>query len=56
MSKKFEIQAQFGKSWVTVKTEPFHKDALEYITRASGTKYPFRIVRVVKTVVFEEKK
>lgn len=56
MSKHYQVQAQFGKSWITVKTEQFHKDALDYIAKAKSARYPFRIVRVVKTVIFEEKK
>ena len=56
LSKKFQVQCQFGKTWITVKSEKYHRNALDYIRKISGAKYPFRIVRVVKTVVFEEKK
>lgn len=56
MSKSFQVQAQFGKTWVIIKSEPFYKDALNYIRKASSSKYPYRIVRVVKTVVFSEEK
>ena len=56
LSKKFQVQVQFGKTWITIKNEQNYKDALDYVRNASGAKYPFRIVRVVKTVMFEEKK
>jgi len=56
MSKYYQIQAQFGKTWIIVKTMQLHSDALDYIRSSSERKYPLRIVRVVKTVVFEETK
>jgi len=56
LSKKFQIQAQFGKTWIIIKSEQYYKDALDYIRKSSGARYPYRIVRVVKTVMFEEKK
>jgi hypothetical protein len=56
MSKLYRIEVQFGKSWITVKTETRQVDALAYIKEHSGEKHPYRIVRVVKTIVFEETK
>lgn len=56
MTKSFQVQAQFGKTWVIIKSGPFYKDALNYIRKANSSTYPYRIVRVVKTVVFEESK
>ena len=56
LSKRFQVQAQFGKTWIIIKSEQNYKDALDYIRKSSGARYPFRIVRVVKTIMFEEKK
>jgi len=56
MSKSYQVQAQFGKTWVIIKSEPHYKDALDYIAKAKSAKYPFRVVRVVKTIVFSEEK
>lgn len=55
MSKQYQVQVQFGKTWVTVSTNTRQTDALHYIKENSGETYPMRIVRVVKTVVFEGK-
>ncbi len=56
LSKRFQVQARFGKTWIIIKSEQNYKDALDYVRKASGAKYPYRIVRVVKTVMFEEQK
>jgi hypothetical protein len=56
LSKKFQVQARFGKTWIIIKSEQNYKDALDYVRKASSVEYPYRIVRVVKTVMFEEKK
>lgn len=55
MSKMYEVQARFGKEWVTVGKLSRHTDALHYVKFKGGENYPLRIVRVVKTVVFEDK-
>lgn len=56
MSKSFQIQAKFGNTWIIIKSVPYHKDALDYISKKPGLRYPMRIVRVVKTIVFSEEK
>ena len=56
MSKQYYIEVKFGTRWQLVKTETRHTDALHYIKENSGERYPMRIVRVVRTVVFEESK
>ena len=53
MSKQYEIQAKFGKSWVTIEKTTRQTDALHYVKERAGENYPMRVVRVVKTVVFE---
>lgn len=53
MTKDYYVEAKFGKKWTLIKTYKRHKEALEYVANAKATKYPFRIVRITRTVVFE---
>lgn len=56
MSKKYYVEVKFGnKTWIRVIDFTRQVDALHHIKENSGERYPMRIVRVVKTVVFEEK-
>lgn len=55
MSKQYEVQVQFGKTWAIVAKYTRQTDALHYVKEHSGETYPMRIVRIVKTVVFEGK-
>ena len=56
MATKYNIEIKFGAKWIPVDSMNRHTDALHYIKMNSGETYPMRIVRIVKTVVFEEKK
>lgn len=56
MSKHYYIEVKFGTRWTLVKTETRQTDALQYIKDNSGEKYPMRIVRVVRTIVFDGSK
>ncbi|HYV52399.1 MAG TPA: hypothetical protein VE971_03810 [Candidatus Eisenbacteria bacterium] len=56
MSKKYEVQVKFGTTWAIINKYDRQTDAMHYIKENSGEVYPMRIVRVVKTVVFEETK
>lgn len=57
MSKKYLVEVQLTKKgWVCVDTFVVYADALEYIHQNSDERYPMRITRVVKTIIFEEKK
>lgn len=55
MSKKYEIQAKFGKTWVTIESKGLQNDALHYVKEHVGENYRMRIVRVVRTIIFEDK-
>lgn len=55
MSKVYIVEIKFGKAWIHVDKYTRHTDALHHVKENSGERYPMRIVRVVKTVVFEEK-
>ena len=52
---RYEVQIQFGKTWIIKISFGRHTDALHHIKENSGERYKMRIVRVVKTVIFEEK-
>ena len=52
-NKIYNIEIKMGTRWTLVKTERYHTDALHYVKEHSGEKYPFRIVRVVRTIVFD---
>ena len=58
MSKSYQVQVKFNKNdWTTVDNFLQQKDAMHYIQENTdeNSRYPMRIVRVVKTVVFEGK-
>lgn len=55
MSKQYKVEIKFGATWVNVLTVNRQTDALHYIKENSGERYPMRIVRIVKTIVFQEK-
>jgi hypothetical protein len=55
MSKHYLIEAKFGKTWVVIRKINAHKEALDYVREGAWESYPLRVIRVVKTVVFESK-
>lgn len=56
MSKRYDIETKFGSKWVIIDSKTIFADALHHVKEHGGEKYPLRIVRVVKTIVFEDKK
>lgn len=55
MKNYYEIQVKFNKKdWITIHTEDRQSDAIVYLrdNTAEDDKYPKRIVRVSKTIVF----
>ena len=57
MTRNYYIEARISKlRWTLLHTTKRHDDALDYVRRNSGEKYPLRIVRVVRTVVFDGSK
>lgn len=54
-TKNYYIEIWMGGKWKLIHTEKRHKDALEWVRERTGEeRYPVRIVRVVRTTVFEE--
>lgn len=57
MSKFYNVEVKLNTTkWTLLHTATQHKDALHYVKENPSGNYPLRIVRVVRTVVFEEKK
>lgn len=56
-NKQYYIETKLEKNrWTLVHTTPNHKEALEYVRENVGEHYPMRIVRVMRTVVFDGSK
>ncbi len=53
-AKHFQIEAKLGRQWAFITNKPTLAEAYEYLSTRAGYKYPYRVVRVVRTVVFEE--
>lgn len=56
MSKYYLVEVKLNsKTWVTVKSETRQADALTYVKNnmSEHNRYPIRVVRVVRTTVFE---
>jgi hypothetical protein len=56
MSKFYNVEVKFGTKWTLVDVYRQHKDALWRVKESAKAKYPMRIVRVVRTVVFDGSK
>ena len=54
-SRKYNIEIKTGKRWEYVTYRLTYKQALGYIVEMKSCNYPYRIVRVQRTIVFEEK-
>jgi len=54
MSKTYQVEAKFGSKWIVLRKHSLQTDALHDVKINGGESYPLRIVRVVKTVVFED--
>lgn len=55
MNKIYNIEIKLGSRWTLVHTERRHTDALHHVKTMGGVKYPIRVVRVTRTVIFEGK-
>jgi len=58
MNKTYNVEVKLGvkRSWYLQKVFTRQTDALHYVKEHAGERYPFRIVRVVRTVVFDGEK
>ncbi len=54
-SKRYNIEVKLQKKWEYVEHRLTHKQAFDYIATRKSCNYPYRIVRIQRTVVFEEK-
>lgn len=56
MSKNYYIEIKLGAKWILKASFKRHVDALHYVKENCGERYPMRIIRSVRTVVFGESK
>jgi hypothetical protein len=55
MSRAYYVEVKLGvkRQWYLQKVFTRHTDALHYVKEHAGERYPFRIVRVIRNVVFD---
>lgn len=58
MTKTYNVEIKLGARWTLQKVFMRHTDALHYVKENSGegNKYPFRVIRVIRSVVFDGEK
>lgn len=56
MSKYYYVEGKFGTKWVLLDSYTRQTDALHHVKEKAGERYPLRVVKVERTIVFEEKK
>lgn len=56
MTKTYNVEIKLGTRWTLQKVFTRHTDALHYVKENAGEKYPFRIVRNIRSVVFDGEK
>ena len=55
MIKFYYVEVKVGNKWLLLQTFTKHTDALHNVKERSGEeRYPMRIVRVVRTIIFSE--
>ena len=57
MNKHYYVEIKLSPNkWILKSSFTRHTDALHYVKENCGERYPMRIVRVVRTVVFNGEK
>jgi hypothetical protein len=56
MTKFYNVEIKLGSRWTLTKVFTRHTDALHYIKENSGERYPYRIIRVIRSIVFDGEK
>lgn len=56
MSKYFNVEIKLGGKWILKEVFTRQVDALHYVKENAGERYPFRIIRVIRNVVFDGEK
>jgi hypothetical protein len=54
--KHFYVEVKLGNKWILQRVFTRHTDALHFVKENSGERYPIRVVRVVRTIVFDGSK
>jgi hypothetical protein len=55
MTTHYYVESKVSGRWFLLKTETRQTDALHYVKENPATKYPIRIVKVTRKVVFEDR-
>lgn len=52
MSRYYNVEVKLGTKWTLLRVFTRHADALHHVKENSGERYPLRVVRIVRTIVF----
>lgn len=56
MTKDYYVEIKLRPNrWTLIETTKRHADALEIVRERVGERYPIRVVKVTRTIVFEGK-
>lgn len=57
INKRYQVEISLSKgTWTLIESMTRHKEALEYVRGSLGERYPVRIVRVTRAIVFQDNK
>ena len=56
MRKIYQVEVKLGPKWVLQASYSKQLDALHYIKEHPTIKYPRRIVRIIRTITYNEEK
>lgn len=56
MTKTYYVEIKLSSRWTLQKVFTRHTDALHYVKENAGERYPFRIIRVIRNIVFDGEK
>ena len=54
--KVYYVEIKLGSRWRLMASFPRHTDALHFVKENAGERYPLRVIRVVRTIVFDGSK
>lgn len=54
--KNYYVEIKLGAKWILKASFKRHTDALHFVKENSGERYPMRVIRCVRTVVFDGSK
>ena len=54
--KQYYVEIKLGARWRLMASFTRHTDALHFVKENAGERYPLRVIRVVRTIVFDGSK